>query len=208
MTEAEWLSCTDPGPMLEFLRGKASDRKLRLFASACCRLIPDLQWDEVWKNSYELAERYADGFVSGKRIRDARKAVGREVVARSGEQHLVHLQTVAGWLLAPAPGYVQIAVVVPRLTGVPIPQAALLRDIFANPFRPVALDPGYLAWSGGSIPKLAQSIYAGRAFDRLPILADALLDAGCDDEDLMAHCRSECPHVRGCWAIDLILGKE
>jgi hypothetical protein len=91
---------------------------------------------------------------------------------------------------------------------VPIPQAALLRDIFANPFRPVALDPGYLAWSGGSIPKLAQSIYEDRAFDRLPILADALLDAGCDDEELMGHCRSDGPHVRGCWGIDLILGKE
>jgi hypothetical protein len=58
------------------------------------------------------------------------------------------------------------------------------------------------------VPKIAQGIYEERAFDRLPILHDALLDAGCDNEDMLTHCRSEGPHVRGCWVVDLILGKE
>jgi hypothetical protein len=80
-----------------------------------------------------------------------------------------------------------------------------LRDIVGNPFRPVAIDP---AWRTSTVVGLATAIYAERAFDRLPILADALEDAGCDQLDLLAHCRSDGPHVRGCWAVDLVLGKS
>jgi hypothetical protein len=87
-------------------------------------------------------------------------------------------------------------------------QADLLRDIFANPFRHTTLDPGWLIRNGGVVVKLAQGIYAERAFDRLPILADALEDAGCGDADILAHCRGGGEHVRGCWVVDLLLGKE
>jgi hypothetical protein len=91
----------------------------------------------------------------------------------------------------------------------PKDQAALLRDIIGNPFHTrYPADPNVLAWNEGTVRRIAQAIYDERAFDRLPILADALLDAGCEDEDLLAHCRSPGPHVCGCWAIDLILGKE
>jgi hypothetical protein len=86
--------------------------------------------------------------------------------------------------------------------------AGLLREIFGNPFRPVTVDPAWLRWNDGTVPKIAQGIYEERAFCRLPILHDALLDAGCDNEDILAHCRGDGPHVRGCWVIDLILGKE
>lgn len=87
--------------------------------------------------------------------------------------------------------------------------SALLRDIFGNPFRPSPpLPSAALAWSDGTVRRIAEGIYEERAFDRLPILADALLDAGCDNEELIAHCRSDGPHVRGCWALDLILGKS
>jgi hypothetical protein len=82
-----------------------------------------------------------------------------------------------------------------------------LHDIFGNPFRPVTIAPALLRWNDRTLVSLAQSIYDDRAFDRLPILADALTDAGCDDERILAHCRSEGPHVRGCWVVDLILGK-
>jgi hypothetical protein len=82
----------------------------------------------------------------------------------------------------------------------------LLRDIFGNPFRPVAIDP---AWVTSTVVALARGIYDDRAFDRMPILADALEDAGCDHSDILTHCRDpEAMHVRGCWAIDLVLGKE
>src|SRR5262249_20620407 len=87
-------------------------------------------------------------------------------------------------------------------------QTDLLRDIFGNPYRPVAVDKTCLSWNGGTIPKLAQAIYKERAFDRLPILADALEDAGCDNADMLAHCRQQGPHVRGCYVVDLILDKK
>jgi hypothetical protein len=83
-------------------------------------------------------------------------------------------------------------------------QADLLREIFGNPFRPVAFDP---RWRTADVVALAQAIYDDRAFDRMPILADALLDAGCDDEQVIGHCRGDGPHVRGCWVVDLVLGK-
>jgi hypothetical protein len=84
-------------------------------------------------------------------------------------------------------------------------QASLFRDIFGNPFRPVAFDP---EWQTTTALALARGIYDDRAFDRLPILADALQDAGCDSDDLLNHLRGPGPHVRGCWALDLVLGKE
>jgi hypothetical protein len=86
-------------------------------------------------------------------------------------------------------------------------QSRLLRDVQGNPFRPVAVEPGWLAWNDGTVVKLAQGIYEERAFDRSPILADALEEAGCTDADLLGHLRSPGPHVRGCWALDLVLGK-
>jgi hypothetical protein len=86
-------------------------------------------------------------------------------------------------------------------------QADLLRDIAGNPFRPAAVEPAWLAWNDRCVERMAQGIYEERAFDRLPILHDALLDAGCDDGDILAHCRTSEGHVRGCWAIDLLLGK-
>jgi hypothetical protein len=72
----------------------------------------------------------------------------------------------------------------------------------------VALDSAWLAWNGGTIPKLAQAIHDERAFDRLPVLADALTEAGCDNADILAHCRQAGEHVRGCWVVDAILGKS
>ena len=81
-----------------------------------------------------------------------------------------------------------------------------IREVFGNPFRPVTVHP---AWRTSDVLLLAQGIYAERAFDRMPILADALQDAGCDNEDILAHLRDvNATHVRGCWALDLVLGKE
>lgn len=81
----------------------------------------------------------------------------------------------------------------------------LLRCVFGNPFRPVVFDP---KWWSETATALAAGIYEERAFDRLPILADALEEAGCDHADVLAHCRGSGPHARGCWVVDLVLGKE
>jgi hypothetical protein len=93
--------------------------------------------------------------------------------------------------------------------------ANLLRDILGTLFRPFVVDPRWLAWNSGTIAVLAQTIYDERRLpegaldkDRLAVLADALEEAGCTDPDILAHCRGPGPHVRGCWVIDLLLGKE
>src|SRR5262249_31831698 len=80
----------------------------------------------------------------------------------------------------------------------------LVRDIFGNPFRPVRFDP---AWRTAAAVSLARGMYRGRDFGRLTDLADARQDAGCDTEAVLTHCHRPRPHVRGCWAVDLVLGK-
>jgi len=87
-------------------------------------------------------------------------------------------------------------------------QAAFLQDLFGNLFHSVVIDSSWLAWNNHTIPKLAQAIYDDRAFDRLPILADALEEAGCTNADILNHCRQSGEHVRGCWVVDLLLGKS
>jgi hypothetical protein len=80
-----------------------------------------------------------------------------------------------------------------------------LRDIFGNPFRPVTVDS---SWLTAKVKTLAQTIYTDRTFDQMPILGDALEEAGCANPEILGHCRRPGPHVRGCWALDLVLGKE
>lgn len=84
-------------------------------------------------------------------------------------------------------------------------QASFLRDIFGNPFRSVAIDP---SWLTPKVCQLAKAIYERRDFHQMPGLADTLEKAGCTDTGILDHCRQPGPHVRGCWVVDLILGKE
>ncbi|WP_246523659.1 hypothetical protein [Gemmata palustris] len=81
----------------------------------------------------------------------------------------------------------------------------VVREIVGNPFRPALF---YRDWQTDTAVSLARQMYESRNFSALPILADALQDAGCDDENALAHCRGEGPHFRGCWVLDLVLGKE
>jgi hypothetical protein len=88
-------------------------------------------------------------------------------------------------------------------------QASVVRCVFGSPFRPApAVDPAWLAWNGGTVAKLAAAIYDGRRSADLPILADALEDAGCADAAILTHCRGGGDHVRGCWVVDLLTGRE
>lgn len=238
MNEAEWLVSTDPAAMLHGLQGSGtplwhsvagvtpggvpkhlqlSDRKLRLFGEACCLVY--------YRGKTEVAEDLS--------------------VNQSNP-----LDWAQRWCLSiggTASGKVSQGI-----------KAALLRDIVGNPWRPVNRFPpgshefGWLTWNNSTVPRLAQSIYDGRRFDELPILADALEEAGCplDRKEcdrcdyraweypepnktrmiisrrtgvrpcrfcgatgyvcnpLLTHLRSPGPHVRGCWALDLLLGRE
>jgi hypothetical protein len=236
MTEAEWLACGDPTPMLVFLHGRVWDRKLRLFACACCRLASRLMRDRHCRDAVEVAERFADGDASEDELRAAQPIIHCDTDSPGSAAFLV---TVARYdrpsilqrfgvinLFGPDEAKERRLIEIcssefrfpvdaastvasrARNAGHDLDQprqAALLRDIFGNPFRPVACDP---AWRTSAVVALAQGIYDERDFANMPILADALEDAGCDNEDVVAHCRDpKGTHVRGCWVVDLILGK-
>lgn len=213
MTEAEWLTASDPEPMLAFLRGKASDRKLRLFAVACCRrVLTDFSADDCLAAA-EASEQFADGLISVERLDllsiAAEEAWKDTVHEPRGEGD--NVARAASYCSSPALGAVLFAVTLAaQATHVSrqsehAKQSSALRDIIGNPFRPVIFDP---AWRSESVSALATGIYADRAFDRLPILSDALEEAGCDHADILNHCRGPGPHVKGCWVVDLVLGKE
>jgi hypothetical protein len=258
MTEAEWLACEDPQLLLEFVRGKASDRKLRLFACACCRKIWHLQFQEG-KEALEIAEKFADGKVGTERLYLAMSATyggpGQDVQGgRPTATYAAHLACMYPWnrnyssvdsnrvswfasaavyrLLFDAATFDNKQIIqrglgagepmipvemakVPFSRVIPDPEEViapertahshLLRDIFGNIYRPASLDP---SWGTFTVTALAQAVYDDRAFDRLPILADALEDAGCTNQDILAHCRGPGPHVLGCWVVDLLLGKS
>jgi hypothetical protein len=223
MTEAEWFACTDSTPMLEIIRFKASDRKMRLIACACCRRIWHLLTDERSLKAVEMAEQFADGRVdrgSLVRARDEAREAKRQFVTPS--------QQVVAWRAACAAqdatrdtgrsaclncmSETSRAVNVQDTNhcdpGELQQQAHILRCIFGNPFRLAILDATWLRWNAGTVVKIAGSIYEDGVFDRLPLLADALEDAGCTDADILNYCRGPGPHVRGCWVVDLLLNKS
>ncbi len=216
MTEAEWLTATDTQAMVEFLNGTVSERKLRLLACARSRSLWDLMTDVRCRSAVEVAERLADGQAS--EAERAAAFVASGVAANSDE--FVDPEDDTVYLAAMAAAYAHNAVwdkafvaahsTAPSASSeisdapdaLPLQQ---LRDIFGNPFRPVAFDP---AWLTPAVVALAEGIYADRAFDRLPRLADALHAAGCGDAAVLGHCRGDGPHVRGCWVVDGVLGKS
>jgi hypothetical protein len=201
-TQEDWLACTDLTPMLEFLRGKASDRKLRLFACACCRRIWHLLTDRRTRRAVEIAEQYADGRASMDDLKAACDDAWAFVDWGSGS--LTPADTAAACTAEPMSGAIAARDILTCGT-VLVGACDLLCDIFGNPFRPVTVDA---AWLMPGVVELARTIYEGRNFDRMPELADALEEAGCHDPDILAHCREPGQHVRGCWVVDLILGKE
>ena len=196
MTEEEWGLCGDPVPMLAFLAGRADGRKLRLFACACTRRV----WgrlEDLARAAVEVAECFADGTAGAAELRAARLACKSAGAS-------------ASWYAAasdPAVAARNAALSAQSASGEAerFAQAALLREVFGPlPFRPVAVEPG---WLRPGVVRLARTVYEERAFDRLPALADLLQQAGCANAELLAHCRSGGPHVRGCWAVDVLLGK-
>jgi hypothetical protein len=222
MTEAEWLACSNPGKMLEFLESMASDRKWRLVACACCRRIWHLLTDERSRKAVEAAEQFADGEIEASKLAAAHAAAW-PVLTTSSDAAYYPGQAA---LCAAAPKPVRLVLAYAN-KAVALTQARhlsgdwnkqmeqgwaascdLLREIYGNPFGPVSLNPAWLTSNGGTVPKLAQAIYDDRRFSDLPILADALEEAGCDNAEILAHCRQPGEQVRGCWVVDLLLGKS
>jgi hypothetical protein len=234
MTEAEWQKAADPRPMLEFLRTrhraarrKAGRRKFRLFACACLRDIWPLLHETGSRQAVEVAERYCDGLADDHELEvgaeTARRALGNASgsvywQAAEAANHVCRTRFDSG----EHPSVVHAAVSAAHayandrtesnkrlkhakeLAAKLAEQATWVRDIFGNPFRPVKF---HKKWRTDTAASLARQMYESREFSAMPILADALQDAGCDNEEVLSHCRGAGPHVRGCWVVDLVLGK-
>jgi hypothetical protein len=237
MTEELWQNSTNSHAMIQYLldSGKASDRKLRLFAAACCRRIWHLLTDERSRRAVEVAESFADGLADQAERKTARVAAldatvyAKEATAAWAAQRTVARKAaesvrgtpscsghegapgaaadVVGWIACK--GAERTAVAAERQT-----QAELLRDIFGSfPFREVVLD---IAWNDGTVKRLATAAYENRSLPdgtldnaRLAVLADALEEVGCQDQEILGHLREPLlVHVRGCFVLDCLLGKE
>jgi hypothetical protein len=276
MTEAEWLSCDDPRPMLEFLLGKASNRKLRLFGCACCRRIWHLFPDNRCTQGVKYAEQFADGLIGEEERREAVKCAVEAYVcsaaaaqtALSGtwdpldcfaaehdrddyeEMYAMACDVASRSPCDPCEAWMSREAAHAAYNGLLVEDALMIcvchhaeyavtffygedgwsaycnrgnpdeksfqrmfiNDIVGNPFRPISIDP---TWLTPTVLGLAQSAYDNRILTagmldplRLHILADALEEAGCDNTDILAHCRQAGEHVRGCWLVDLLLGKK
>jgi hypothetical protein len=209
MTEAHWLEATDAVEMLKALAGKVTDRKLRLFGCACCRPVWDLLVEECFTNAVGVAERFADGLADKTDLATARRISGA-ALERSGLAGIngpAYCALGSAWSSTRMPAWT--AAIYPlwvftrdteRAT-----QVALLREVFGNPFRPIAIET---EWLTPDVVSRAEAIYAGRAFERMPTLGDALEEVGCKEINLLSHCRDPLEHVRGCWVLDALLGRS
>jgi hypothetical protein len=218
MTEQEWLEGTDPQLLLDYVQRDASTRKARLFGCACCRRIWHLLRDVRSRQGVETAERFADHAVKRKELHRANMNASTVVRAATANGcrspaynaafaalAVTEKEQVGYWaFFSQTVDYVRLASDTNPLVEQQA-QTTIIFDIFGNPFRPVTFNP---AWRTGNVTAIAQAIYEERRFTDLPILADALEEAGCTSEDILAHCRGGGEHTRGCWVVDLALGKE
>lgn len=194
MTEKEWLECDELAAMIRHSPPLVSSRKKLLFACGAMRLRPDRLDEAV----IERHERRPDG-EAHESLSDWESSPALAPGSRFDHASLTELLI----------GALEHGLILGKVVGMPSPGeqrlCELLRDVAGNPFRPSLIDPRWLSWEGGTIPNLARAIYDERAFDRMPILGDALEEAGCADDAILSHCRGPGPHVRGCWVVDLIL---
>ena len=205
MTEQEWQKCSDPQTMLKFLkRRKASDRKFILFSLACAdRHAPTIE--EYCQKIYGMWDGFVEGLISLHELNVAYEIVLKGLCKKAPRPYDQAVWDASAYLSKAKDKETEVK-----------SQTSTLRDLFGPiAFRRVAITPSILLRHDGTIPRLAQALYEERqmpaaTFDpaRMNILADALLDAGCDNEEIIQHCRGDKPHVRGCWVVDLMLGKS
>jgi len=234
MTEADWQASGKPDEMLHFLwqrgsrRSSPSGRKLRLFVCGCCRLA----WDLITAPDVRLAVEVAELFADGQASTEQRDADSLPLHIRLHQERrrdaTAHLAVLAGVENKHLRGAAVQAASLVRLRATAALESAprprprgkwkrckaeqralicnLVREIFGNPFRATApIPPEVLNWSNGTVRRIAVGIYEERAFEDLPILADALEEAGCSDVEIIDHLRGPGPHVRGCFALDRVL---
>ena len=226
MTELEWEECDDPARMLNALRGIELDRKLRLAAVAAVRQEVVAHGGELAHWALEFAESAAEGDVNRFTLEVARERVSSWSLPLPSDSASIVVARAAGLCLGTSAqnALVAITAAMPHLevflrkcvtdgeddlanarVRCKARMAAYLREVVGNPFRSVGIQRG---WRTGTATTLARQMYDSREFSAMPILADALQDAGCENAELLNHCRDpHATHVRGCWVCDLVLGK-
>jgi len=234
MHENQWLACEDPTKMLNHLgvsqhwgyveqsphmwvasRKKSKlDRKLRLFACACCRRIWHLITDQAARKAVAIAQQFADGKGTAKHLREASHAAARctleleeigDLEEYRANQAVLAVLNASGQPLSPLFAARNAAEASGNEATEREAQCHLIRDVFGNPFRAAVLQK---LPSKGAVADIATAIYVADRFGDLPVLADALEEAGCTTDEVLNHCRAEVDHVRGCWVVDQILGKS
>lgn len=185
-----------PGPetRLQILHDKLSERQVRLFTCACLRRFPHLVEDEPNQRAIEAAEQYADGLVRKRDMKKARKAACMPwLTSFDAYEEAVSTMETAALVLA---------------TQQQMILDDLLSDMSGNLGQKVTLRPSWLRRNDRIVSRIAQGIYDEQSFADLPILADALEEVGCDNAAILNHCRQPGEHARGCWVLDLLLGKS
>jgi hypothetical protein len=216
MTEADWLAASDISKMLWSLQEeKRWDRKMRLLAVGYCRIDGRLMGNETNRNAVEVAEKFADGQTNREELEITWEAA-RDLSYDSAPGCLdADTARLAAAAATPVPmrsgtiyclGWEAAASVARHVSKDDAVFIALLRDVVGPlPFRSFAQN---LFTQPSAAASLAVEIYNERAFDRMPELADALEETECLNADILAHCRQSGPHARGCWVVDLILGRQ
>lgn len=222
-----WVESLSPYPMIQNLSNlgyRVSVRKMRLLGIACCQRLQDLPKDDDCVRAVRLAEQMIAGAASQDEVASLRLHLKKKYLAIvKGETH-----SPAGlWCVGAAKNLLQEDI--DYLREVPIYDgdadlsrvwcsansatfcneleafADLWREVLGNPFHPVNFAS---RWRTEAVIELAREIYDSQAFDRMSLLADAIANAGCDDQRILAHCRYRGEHVRGCWVLDLVLRTE
>jgi hypothetical protein len=220
MTEHDWLECDQSRPMLDYLIHKASSRKFRLYAVACCRRIWAHLRDDGAREAVAVAERFAEGNADKQELNAARVAVTharrelhwRQHSKASGFALEAVSATVADqpWDAARQASWASAWASLPAGPNQPEERRAhaeLVREVFGNPFARPLGGVEEAPWSTGEVFHEAERIYDYQAFSDLPRLAETLDRAGCDDAGLLAHLRKSGSHCRGCWALDRLTGR-
>ena len=216
MTEAEWLASVSPVAMFRHLGADPCDRKVLLYASHLCQQRPKLLTDDL-KAWAVVVEKVLDSGASKKAAENAFSAGAVQeaaelevsVLQRRGppgrRAYYSALSDVVFFIWYDAPEEYETDIPAGQLKPVRRANAAVVRDLYGNLFRKVKF---HKKWRTSTAVAIAKGMYESRDFGAMPILADALQDAGCDDEDVLNHCRdAKQVHVRGCWVVDLVLGK-
>lgn len=216
MTEAEWQACVDPEQMLKAWGVMESDRKQRLFACACARRVPWVIRDPWSPGTLEAAEMFADGLIGLRELMAAAPYDADQcpVLAAAREDCLTHQASKIAWCWIGDGGTGRRGTpdFWERANAEKVVQCRLLRCVVGSPYRSTCTDALALTPLVRDLARVAydERILPSGELDlaRLGVLSDALEEAGCSDADLLEHLRSPGPHVRGCWAVDLILGKR